>query len=83
MKKGVIVSVVALPEMVNQGKGDKRDAFLPGTGSSGRDAMGIRYTVASVTTIELESAIYFGTFYLSILRHHKGGGIGDGGGSLL
>ena len=60
--------------MVNQGKGDKRDAFLPGTGSSGRDAMGIRYTVASVTTIELESAIYFGTFYLSILRHHKGGG---------
>ena len=74
--------VVALPESVNQGKGGKRDAFLPGTGSSGRDAMGVRYTVASVTTIGLESAIYFGTFYLSILRHHKGGGIGDGGGSL-
>ena len=53
--------VVALPDMVNQGRGDKPDAFFPGTGSSGRDAVGIRYTVTSVTTIELESAIYFGT----------------------
>ena len=40
--------VVALPEPVDQGKGGKREAFPSRTRGSGRDAMEIRYTEASV-----------------------------------
>ena len=48
----VIISVVvALPEPVDQGKGGKREAFPSRTRGSGRDAMEIRYTEASVIII--------------------------------
>ena len=40
--------VVVLPELVNLGKDGKREAFPSRTRGSGRDAMEIRYTEASV-----------------------------------
>ena len=59
---GQYYGVVALPESVDQGKGGKREAFPPGTGSSGRDAMEIRYTEASVITIGWRQPYISGTF---------------------
>ena len=44
----MIFFVVVLPELVNLGKNGKREAFPSRTRGSGRDAMEIRYTEASV-----------------------------------